>query len=195
MALSLAHRDASAFSPAMADLFGPYLGHVNLTLVPGTEPEPGFTTLPQDRDAQAVLMDLPAASIETVLAPRLLHRVPDLIPLMREIHRVLKPGCHLLIVSPYASSDDAWQDPTTVRAFTEKSWHYFDRRLYERTGQRTEIDVCFEVVDVGMLPFPDMEAAAAQAARHGQLNALDVWKRTQRNVIREMNVVLRKVDG
>lgn len=203
-------RDLSRFSPSVQQLFGEYVGDCNINIGCGLSgQERGFINI--DRvDAPGVdsVVNLeqvhrsktlgPPNSTDCVLASHVLEHIRNLIPLMREIHRVLKPGGYLCAVTPYASSDDADEDPTHVRRFTEKSWMYFDRRLYERPGHcghyPSEVDFCFDVVKVSLVPYPDMEKAASDAARRqGVFNALDIWKRTQRNVIKEMIAVLRKV--
>jgi SAM-dependent methyltransferase len=187
--------------------FGPYLGGPSahrLNLGCGRSVEPGFRNL--DRVVGAgvdIVQDLevygqlgrfalplaPPGSLDFVLASHVLEHIQHLIPLMRAIHAALKPGGHLGLVAPYASSDDAWEDPTHVRAFTEKSWAYFDRRLYERPDHygsyTSDVDFCFEVESLYLVPYeavvndPDLENK----------------KRYLRNIIREQIVVLRKVEA
>lgn len=45
---------------------------------------------------------------------------------MNEIWRIMKPGGHLMIVTPYAGSAGYWWDPTHVNPCTEVTWEYFD---------------------------------------------------------------------
>lgn len=193
-------------SEHVARAFGPYLGGslaVRLNLGCGRAVEPGFLNL--DRVAGPgidIVQDLeafgtpdaygylaPNLSVDFVLASHVLEHIWHLIPLMRAVHAVLRPGGYVGIVTPYASSDDAWEDPSHVRAFTEKSWAYFDRRLYERPNHygsyTSEVDFCFEVERVLLVPYENVVNDAD----------LETKKRHLRNIIREQVAVLRKVDA
>ncbi|HYE89037.1 MAG TPA: methyltransferase domain-containing protein [Vicinamibacterales bacterium] len=216
-------KDLSRFSTKVQDIFGEYVGEVNLNLGCGRNPEPGFINVDRvspNSDVVAWDLEMPPCpplapdsaepwlggykrqrreSVDCVLASHVLEHIVNIIPLMREIHRVLKPGGYLLACTPYASSDDAVEDPTHVRYFTERSWYYFDRRLYEKDGHAgayaSPVDFCFDVVAVHLVPYPEVQEAAAQRAHRGDFTALDTWKRNNRNVIKEMIAILRKVEG
>lgn len=49
----------------------------------------------------------------------------DYIPVLRDIHRILKPGGKLLIRVPHFTSKDAYGDPTHCRFFTIHTFRYF----------------------------------------------------------------------
>lgn len=205
--------DLLTLSPHVLTAFGPYVGGdeaVRLNLGCGCEPEPGFINVDRVAGHGADLVrDLEVAnlssmhvdtdsygpsqfvyqdSVDFVLASHVLEHITNLIPLMREIHRVLKPGGYLGIAAPYASADAAWEDPTHVRAFTELSWSYFDQRLYEQPGHAghypSPIDFSFDVVSVTLIPFPEFVHDPE----------LEFKKRHWRNVIREVQAVLQKVE-
>lgn len=180
------------------ELCGQY-GH-NFLHLPGVPEEP--ITECYCASTHAAFMRTAANTVDLVLASHVLEHITNLIPLMREIHRVLKPGGHLCLVSPYASSDDAWEDPTHVRAFTEQSFRYFDRRLYEKADHAghypSEIEFIFETVKTDLIPFPDTllelrRETLELGATRAQAN-LEVKRRFMRNVIKELQVVLRKVE-
>lgn len=202
MAISSFAPLARPFSSKVESLFGPYLGKDNLNLGCGRNPEPGFLNLDRTPgegidlvgDLETAIIPAPdmlcrahPGSVDFILASHVLEHVSNLIPLMREIHRVLRQGGYLAAVTPYASSDDAVEDPTHVRYFTEKSWYYFDRRLYEKDGHAgsydSPVDFCFDVVSVSLIPYPEWKDRPD----------LDSAKRYNRNVIREMIAILRKV--
>lgn len=201
--------------------FGKYVGTINLNVGCGHSLEEGFINLDRRPVKGAFRWDMEelpliaggtdvlhevgpkgiqakSDSVDCILASHVLEHIVGLIPLMREFHRVLKPGGHLIIVSPYASSDDAWEDPTHVRAFTEKTWAYFDKRLYQKEGHagsyESDVDFTFEAVEVGLIPSQWAQQTADNLARQGHLNALEHMKMVNRNVIKEMIAVLRKVD-
>ena len=54
-----------------------------------------------------------------------LEHLDDLLAVMAELHRLLRPGGRLKIRVPYAKSDWAFQDPTHKHFFTEQTMHYF----------------------------------------------------------------------
>ncbi len=54
-----------------------------------------------------------------------LEHVPDLVALMTRCLELLRVGGVMLIVVPYDLSWGAWQDPTHIRAFNERSWLYY----------------------------------------------------------------------
>lgn len=70
------------------------------------------------------------ASFEAVFANQVLEHVHDLVALVREVHRVLKPGGVFVAHVPYFRSSWAHIDPTHVRSFTINSMDYFVRDTY-----------------------------------------------------------------
>ena len=62
---------------------------------------------------------------DVILANDVLEHVPDLVKSMRNCMELLKVGGEMRIHVPYDLSYGAWQDPTHVRAFNEKSWLYY----------------------------------------------------------------------
>lgn len=183
-------------------LCGPYLGALNLNLGCGRGPLPGWVNL--DRvggyGADVVcelgrdLIPLPDASVSCVFASHVLEHIPDIIHAMREIHRVLVPDGILVACTPYAGSDGAWDDPTHVRAFTETSWGYFDKTLYETPEQPgyypSPVDYRFEVPRVDLLLMPAWRARLVA----GEITETEAQAAgsAQRNVYQEMIAYLRK---
>lgn len=188
------------------ELCGPYLGTVNLNLGCGRHPIDGWINLdrvPGDgADIVAELgmetIPLASASVDCVLASHVLEHITDIISAMREIHRVLRPGGILVAATPHAASDGAWDDPTHVRAFTETSWGYYDKRLYAIPGQPgfypSPVDYIFDVVRVDLVP--EMEIAFdLMGDVQAQQTALRKRVRHERNIIMEIRAVLRKLEG
>src|SRR6185503_9784111 len=54
-----------------------------------------------------------------------LEHVPDLVSTMTTCLNLLKLGGVFNILVPYDLSYGAWQDPTHIRAFNERSWLYY----------------------------------------------------------------------
>ena len=62
---------------------------------------------------------------DSILAHHVLEHIPDLVTAMTNFLMLLRDGGCLHIEVPYDLSHGAWQDPTHVRAFNERSWAYF----------------------------------------------------------------------
>jgi SAM-dependent methyltransferase len=66
------------------------------------------------------------ATFERVLCTDVLEHLPEIIPVMEEIHRVGTPGAIVQIEVPTASSRYFYTDPTHVRGFGYRSFEYFE---------------------------------------------------------------------
>ncbi len=77
------------------------------------------------RTARFGAVTLEENSFESVLAFDVLAQIDDLTTAMSNALRLLKPGGIFDALVPYDLSLGAWQDPTHVRAFNERSWLYY----------------------------------------------------------------------
>ena len=71
------------------------------------------------------LVRLGSANFDEINATDVLEHVPDLVVFMTRCLELLCLGGAMKIGVPYDLSWGAWQDPTHVRAFNERSWLYF----------------------------------------------------------------------
>ena len=71
------------------------------------------------------LLKIERGMFDVILANDILEHVPDLVSAMTNCKELLKVGGQMRIHVPYDLSYGAWQDPTHVRAFNEKSWLYY----------------------------------------------------------------------
>ena len=72
----------------------------------------------------------------------ILEHIKNLIPLMNEIYRVMKPGGELYISVP--QNEGIWADPTHVRGFSKISWRYYcDYPFSEMYGIKTHFKEVF----------------------------------------------------
>ncbi|MBI4576783.1 MAG: methyltransferase domain-containing protein [Planctomycetes bacterium] len=77
------------------------------------------------------------ASFDGVRAIHVLEHLPDLVAVMSEVARVLRPGGRLVVETPYFTSPKSWTDPTHRHHFTLDSLDYFvdgHRFGFEYTG-------------------------------------------------------------
>jgi SAM-dependent methyltransferase len=62
---------------------------------------------------------------DKIIANDVLEHIPDLVTAMTNLKDLLSSKGELHIHVPYDLSLGAWQDPTHVRAFNERSWLYY----------------------------------------------------------------------
>ena len=62
---------------------------------------------------------------DVIIANDVLEHIPELVTAMTNCLHLLKVGGQFKIIVPYDLSYGAWQDPTHVRAFNERSWLYY----------------------------------------------------------------------
>ena len=77
-------------------------------------------------DLESGRMPFPDDSFDEVLCRDVLEHV-DLQPMMRELHRVLRPGGRLRIRVPHFTSRNVWDDPTHRRGFAWTTFEMFVR--------------------------------------------------------------------
>ena len=86
------------------------------------EPVPFGKPLPSARFGELVLEE---NSFDEIVANDLFEHIRELTVLMTSCLRLLKNGGDLKLKVPYDLSYGAWQDPTHIRAFNERSWLYY----------------------------------------------------------------------
>lgn len=103
---------------------------------------------PEIKDNVKVVIEDPELSILPyanevaieVVANFVLHKVTKLIPLMKEISRILKPNACLIVRVPCFPHLDAVSDPETVHYFTQHTFEYFVDKynLFKHINQHIE---------------------------------------------------------
>ena len=68
---------------------------------------------------------LPREAFEAITASHVLEHLPDLVTAMTNCLNLLADGGLMHIAVPYDLSYGAWQDPTHLRGFNERSWWYY----------------------------------------------------------------------
>jgi SAM-dependent methyltransferase len=71
-------------------------------------------------------------SVDEFLFSHVIEHIHDALAVMEELHRLARPGAKCTIRVPHGASDDAWEDPTHVRAYFPNSFGYFSQPYYWR---------------------------------------------------------------
>lgn len=94
-------------------------GFINIDIDPKWEPDM-VMDISSDLDDR-----IARGTFDLVVAHDVLEHVSNLPKTMTNCLDLLKDGAMMDIIVPYDLSYGAWQDPTHVRAFNEKSWLYY----------------------------------------------------------------------
>jgi hypothetical protein len=106
---------------------------IKLELGPGGPASPGFfgidsVALPGVDvvgDLNEPWTAIPTGCVEEVYTRHTLEHLPNLLGVMREIHRVCSPDARIQIIVPHYSNVYAMSDPTHVRFFGLYTMYYF----------------------------------------------------------------------
>ncbi len=63
---------------------------------------------------------------DEIYAHDIIEHLDDIIGVMEELYRILKPGGKVYIHSTYSKNDESFRDPTHKHFFTLDSFDYFD---------------------------------------------------------------------
>ncbi len=150
-------------------------GFVNIDKMDENNPDLVFNL-----EMNGVRRRLPMAddSVDFVFGSHVIEHIRNIFDLFRELYRVCKPGARLLFITPYATSDDAFESLDHCRLLNENSWMYLDSVTND--GCAYAIDFDFKVLQTVLVPYKEF------------LNdsEIDFKKKHWRNVIQEMRVLL-----
>jgi len=76
-----------------------------------------------------------SGSYDVVRANHVMEHFLDIVPIMDEAYRALKPGGEFWINVPHFSSPAAWSNPTHCRCFSLYAFGLFDRDCKEHYGK------------------------------------------------------------
>ena len=136
---------------------------------------------PEYETARFGRVRLARGAYEKLVANDVLEHVPDLVTTMTNALELLGAGGTFEIQVPYDLSYGAWQDPTHVRAFNERSWVYYTDWFWYLGWTEAR----FQVATLNMEPSPIGRELLANGIPQ------DAVLRTPR-AIDSMKVVLRK---
>lgn len=85
-------------------------------------------------DLEAGVLPFCDNSAKTILADNVLEHIRNLVLLLNDCWRVLRPDGFFEIYVPRAGSEQSFKDPTHVRFFHEKTFQYFRGKRGENYG-------------------------------------------------------------
>jgi predicted SAM-dependent methyltransferase len=127
-----------------------------LNLGCGTDTRPGYVNLDIAalpgvdlvRDLSQLPLPFPDDSFEEVLALDILEHV-DHVAVMRELHRILRPGGRLRLRSPHFTSRAVYLDPTHRTAYSIDTFRFFSRGA----GRDYYFDFAFSAIEEAHIDF------------------------------------------
>ena len=135
---------------------------VKLHLGGGSDiPAPGFYGVDVRSDAKAAAIAdfneplelFPPDSVEEVHSEHTMEHVERFIPLLRELHRIVRRDGRIRFTVPHFSNPHYYSDPTHVRFFGLYTMYYFmdpERQPLDRKVPSFYADVRFDVLEVKM---------------------------------------------
>lgn len=107
---------------------------------------------------------------DKVIASHVIEHVQDMVPFMREIHRILKPGGTVVVYTPHFSSVNSWTDPTHVRHLSARWYRSFQKGEYlaEQTG-------AFDLIQTRVTFGKSLRSRMARLIV--QMRGLDKWEK------------------
>lgn len=104
-----------------------------------------------------------SASVDHVFAVHFLEHVHDLLRLMNDIHRILRPGGVLHVMVPNCQFVNAYADPTHVRFFNQQTFKFFCRPYPGLKPFRPlAIATCTDNIFADLQPVQPAEALASR---------------------------------
>jgi len=129
-------------------------------------------------------INLPDGTVDHFLLSHVIEHVRDSLGLMQELWRLATPGAAAVVRVPHGGSDDAWEDPTHIRAYFPRSFGFFSQPFYWRAdyGYRGDWN-------------PHKLKLLVDRTRCAGLSLQETFIKTQyeRNLVREMICELRAV--
>lgn len=126
------------------------------------------------RDTPIPLAD---GSVSEFLLSHVIEHLRDPLGVMQDLWRLAAPGARATLRVPHGASDDAWEDPTHLRAYFPGSFIYFGQPAYWRADYGYRGDWNTEKIQL-----------VVEKERCGMLTPAQVYARAQseRNWVREM---------
>jgi hypothetical protein len=145
---------------------------------------PGVDIVCDLENLRQIPINLPGDTVESFLLSHVIEHVRDTLGLMQELWRLATPDAIAEVRVPHGASDDAWEDPTHLRAYFPKSFGYFSQPYYWRADYGYRADWR-----------PDKITLVVDKARSIGRSPQEIFAKSQheRNVVMEMICEMRAV--
>ena len=145
---------------------------------------PGVDLVCDLESVRAKPISLPDESVDQFLISHVIEHIRDSLGLMQDLWRLATPGAIAVIRVPHGGSDDAWEDPTHLRAYYPGSFGYFSQPFYSNAdyGYRADWN-------------PDRLTLLVYRSLSAGLSPQQIISKSQveRNVVKEMICEMRAV--
>jgi len=145
---------------------------------------PGVDVVADIEKCSTTPLPLDTDSVEEFLLSHVIEHVHASLELMQELYRIAKPNAKATIRVPFGGSDDAWEDPTHVRAYFANSFGYFSQPFYWRADYGYKAD---------WQPKRIIYLLEGRRYQNVPIQMLVEKIETQRNIVREMVAELAAV--
>ena len=141
-------------------------GKEGLVIGCGNKYQDGWVNLDKQKNVKAdVYFDLEKTplpfednSFNYVIAHDVIEHINNLLPLMEEIYRIMKPNGIMSIIVPYWNSIYADSHPTHVRKFNEITFGFFSKKIVKLNADRgttmspLNLNCDFDIIDILYVP-------------------------------------------
>jgi SAM-dependent methyltransferase len=138
---------------------------------------PGVSVIADLERCAEIPIPLDDDSIDEILIAHVIEHIRTPLAVMQELHRIARPRAKAVIRVPYGSSDDAWEDPTHVRAYFLQSFGYFSQPFYWRADYGYRGD--WQPIRITLIMDGKIYGRMSRKVLFGKVN-------NQRNVVQEM---------
>ncbi|WP_142235671.1 methyltransferase domain-containing protein [Allostella humosa] len=118
-------------------------------------------------------VELAAGAFDHITASHVLEHVPDLVGLMTNCLALLQDGGIMAIAVPYDLSYGAWQDPTHLRGFNERSWLYYTEWFWQIGWTEARFDLVDQQLVLSRLGQSLLKGGATEDELRARPRAVD----------------------
>lgn len=97
-------------------------------------------------DINVLPLPFPDNSLDEILCQDIIEHIPEYVPLLKELHRILAPEGLLRIRVPHFTSKNNFVDPTHRRMFSAFTFDYFVAGTDQRTSRPYYFDFSFREI-------------------------------------------------
>ena len=93
-------------------------------------------------------------TFERIYCDGIIEHLGNVVQVMDELYRIARPGAHIIIITPYFTSVDAFSDPTHRHYFSARSFDYFTGNFPEYDFYAQRAHFAKRRVEISFWPLP-----------------------------------------